>query len=100
MHRTVGGMERAATRHEAGQDTMLDFDPEDDDEPRTMIFAALALVRGACPRNTGGERLMLILAIDTSAVASAALISDDAMEACWNLSPPRTPQARRRYWRP
>lgn len=44
MHRTVGGTERAATRHEAGQDAVLDFDPEDDDEPRTIVF------RGFGPR--------------------------------------------------
>lgn len=42
MHRTVGGT--AATRPEAGQDAVLDFDPENDDEPRTIVF------RGFGPR--------------------------------------------------
>lgn len=44
IHRTVGGAEGAATRPEAGHDVVLDFDPEDDDEPRTIVF------RGFGPR--------------------------------------------------
>jgi tRNA threonylcarbamoyladenosine biosynthesis protein TsaE len=44
MHRTVGGADTAVTRPEAGQDAVLDFDPEDDDEPRTIVF------RGFGPR--------------------------------------------------
>lgn len=44
MHRTVGGADRAGTRPIAGQDAVLDFDPEDDDEPRTIVF------RGFGPR--------------------------------------------------
>nr|WP_306863962.1 tRNA (adenosine(37)-N6)-threonylcarbamoyltransferase complex ATPase subunit type 1 TsaE [Arthrobacter bambusae] len=44
MHRTVGGTEVAAAGPDTGQDTVLDFDPEDDDEPRTIVF------RGFGPR--------------------------------------------------
>lgn len=44
MHRTVGGAEGAVARAATAQDTVLDFDPEDDDEPRTIVF------RGFGPR--------------------------------------------------
>lgn len=44
MHRTVGGTDSAVANVEAGPDAVLDFDPEDDDEPRTIIF------RGFGPR--------------------------------------------------
>lgn len=44
MHRTVGGSDAAAATPEADRDAVLDFDPEDDDEPRTIIF------RGFGPR--------------------------------------------------
>ncbi|MHC6221799.1 tRNA (adenosine(37)-N6)-threonylcarbamoyltransferase complex ATPase subunit type 1 TsaE [Arthrobacter sp. MMS24-S77] len=44
MHRTVGGSESPIANPEAGRDEVLDFDPEDDDEPRTIVF------RGFGPR--------------------------------------------------
>lgn len=44
MHRTAGGSVGAAATPEAGRDAVLDFDPEDDDEPRTIVF------RGFGPR--------------------------------------------------
>lgn len=44
MHRTVGGSDAAVATREAGRDAVLDFDPEDDDEPRTIVF------RGFGPR--------------------------------------------------
>ena len=72
----------------------LDFDTDDDDEPRTIVirgFGPRWAKPPACPcppgrcrtllRAHGTELLMLILAIDTSAVASAALVSDDAPES-------------------
>ncbi|MFH5878326.1 tRNA (adenosine(37)-N6)-threonylcarbamoyltransferase complex ATPase subunit type 1 TsaE [Arthrobacter sp. NA-172] len=44
LHRTVGGTDSALDSAETGQDAVLDFDPEDDDEPRTIVF------RGFGPR--------------------------------------------------
>lgn len=44
LHRTVGGTDPAVAYAEAGPDAVLDFDPADDDEPRTIVF------RGFGPR--------------------------------------------------
>ncbi|GAA4028262.1 bifunctional tRNA (adenosine(37)-N6)-threonylcarbamoyltransferase complex ATPase subunit type 1 TsaE/phosphotransferase [Arthrobacter methylotrophus] len=44
LHRTVGGTDSAVASAEAVPGAVLDFDPEDDDEPRTIVF------RGFGPR--------------------------------------------------
>jgi tRNA threonylcarbamoyladenosine biosynthesis protein TsaE len=49
MHRAVGGADVAVTRPETAPGTVLDFDPEDDDEPRTIVFRGFGARWSAVP---------------------------------------------------